>query len=246
LFDLIRYTNPELKNAFYFAMRDTLVTDTIKNAMKIAYGATRHRVVTLNGELIEIVGTMQGGGKPRKGGMSNTQKNINVDETDIKNNYQLCLDQYNQLKNEYNAQDNLLNKTINEINNIEKTIQNLEIEINNLKKVINDCENQLSSLNNELNKYNTQEQSINELNTQIDSEQQAINKHEDEIDSLKKKIAIINSKMTNEYVYDTNAIKKELNNFFQGWIGYMNLAGSSKSDVSDADKELNAVISTLQ
>ena len=67
--------------------------------------------------------------------MSNTQKNINnVDETEIKNNYQLCLDQYNQLKNEYNAQENLLNKTINEINNIEKTIQNLEIEINNLKK----------------------------------------------------------------------------------------------------------------
>ena len=204
LFDLIRYTNPELKNAFYFAMRDTLVTDNIKNAMKIAYGTTRHRVVTLNGELIEIVGTMQGGGKPRKGGMSNTQKNINnVDETEIKNNYQLCLDQYNQLKNEYNAQENLLNKTINEINNIEKTIQNLEIEINNLKKIINDCENQLTSLNNELNKYTIQEQSINELNTQNDNlmiENNQLNiENRDLKNSLEKIIYEIDNAMGEDY-----------------------------------------------
>jgi len=30
----------------------------------------RHRVVTLTGELIELSGTIAGGGKPRQGGMS--------------------------------------------------------------------------------------------------------------------------------------------------------------------------------
>lgn len=43
-------------------------------ATHIAYNLERrHRVVTLGGELIELSGTMSGGGKPRKGGMSSKQ-----------------------------------------------------------------------------------------------------------------------------------------------------------------------------
>ena len=53
-------------------MKDTLVTEHIDTATRIAYGQVRHRVVTLGGELIEKSGTMSGGGKPRKGGMGNT------------------------------------------------------------------------------------------------------------------------------------------------------------------------------
>ena len=40
-------------------------------ATNIAYnGERRHRVVTMSGELIELSGTIAGGGKPRRGGMS--------------------------------------------------------------------------------------------------------------------------------------------------------------------------------
>ena len=65
----------KLKNAFLFALRDTLVANDIKIAMKVAYGEVRRRVVTLNGEVIEVTGTMSGGGKPKKGGMSYEKKN---------------------------------------------------------------------------------------------------------------------------------------------------------------------------
>jgi structural maintenance of chromosome 4 len=47
------------------------VCDGIDLATRIAYGQQRHRVVTLQGQLIEKSGTMSGGGKPRTGGMSN-------------------------------------------------------------------------------------------------------------------------------------------------------------------------------
>ncbi len=53
--------------AFYFALRDTLVCDNIETATKIAYGAQRFKVVTKDGKLIDITGTMSGGGRVKQG-----------------------------------------------------------------------------------------------------------------------------------------------------------------------------------
>ncbi len=87
--------------------------------------------------------------------------------------------------------------------------------------------------------------SIDDLNKQIDQEQQAINQNENKIDSLKKEIAALNAKIANEFVYDTNGIKKDLNSFFQGWISYMKQIGSKNHEISDARSQLDTVISTL-
>lgn len=71
LFDLIRSNDDKFKPAFFFALKNTLVAQEINTATHIAYNLERrHRVVTLSGELIELSGTISGGGKPRSGGMS--------------------------------------------------------------------------------------------------------------------------------------------------------------------------------
>lgn len=62
LFDLIHVEDERLRAAFYFVLSDTLVADDLNHASRVAYGAKRWRVVTLRGELIEIGGTMSGGG----------------------------------------------------------------------------------------------------------------------------------------------------------------------------------------
>lgn len=89
------------------------------------------------------------------------------------------------------------------------------------------------------------QKSIEDLKKQIDQEQQAINQNESIIDSLKKEIAVLNAKIANEYVYDTNGIKKDLNSFFQGWISYMKQIGAKTHEISDARSQLDTVISTL-
>nr|CAD7204464.1 unnamed protein product [Timema douglasi] len=61
LFDLIQVQDEQLKTAFYFALRDTLVAQDLEQATRIAYGAERHRVVTLGGELIELSGAVCSG-----------------------------------------------------------------------------------------------------------------------------------------------------------------------------------------
>lgn len=62
LFDLIRPSNPKFAPAFYSKVYDTLVAPNLTEAKKVAYGARRWKVVTLDGNVIDISGTMSGGG----------------------------------------------------------------------------------------------------------------------------------------------------------------------------------------
>jgi structural maintenance of chromosome 4 len=62
LFDLLRDMDAQHVGAFYFAFRDTLVARDLTSARQIAFGARRWRVVTTDGALIDISGTMSGGG----------------------------------------------------------------------------------------------------------------------------------------------------------------------------------------
>ncbi|KAF9443745.1 hypothetical protein P691DRAFT_712872 [Macrolepiota fuliginosa MF-IS2] len=71
LFDLVKPKEPRFAPAFYKALRDTLVAEDLDQANRVAYGATRWRVVTLAGQMFETSGTMSGGGgQPQRGGMS--------------------------------------------------------------------------------------------------------------------------------------------------------------------------------
>ncbi|KAI9768778.1 MAG: hypothetical protein M1835_006809, partial [Candelina submexicana] len=71
LFDLIKAKHDRFKPAFFSVLQNTLVAEDLTQANRIAYGAKRWRVVTLDGQLIDKSGTMTGGGtRVAKGGMS--------------------------------------------------------------------------------------------------------------------------------------------------------------------------------
>jgi structural maintenance of chromosome 4 len=65
LFDLVRPVDERFAPAFYHALRDTLVATDIDQGSRIAYeqkDGRRWRVVTLDGKIIDLAGTMTGGG----------------------------------------------------------------------------------------------------------------------------------------------------------------------------------------
>jgi len=71
LFDLVRSKDDKFLPAFFSVLQNTLVAEDLEQANRIAYGAKRWRVVTLNGQLIDKSGTMSGGGtRVAKGAMS--------------------------------------------------------------------------------------------------------------------------------------------------------------------------------
>ena len=64
LFDLITPSNFAITPALYLGVGNTLVAPDLETATRWAYDfGRRWRVVTIDGSLIELSGTMQGGGK---------------------------------------------------------------------------------------------------------------------------------------------------------------------------------------
>lgn len=68
--DLVTPSDPALLPVLYLALRDTLVAKDLESAVAIAYqgGKAMWRVVTNDGNLIDISGSMSGGGKSVKSG----------------------------------------------------------------------------------------------------------------------------------------------------------------------------------
>lgn len=58
LFDLIRVEDERVLPAFYYGLRNTLVANDLDQATRIAFGQQRFRVVTLDGQLIELAGEL--------------------------------------------------------------------------------------------------------------------------------------------------------------------------------------------
>ena len=68
MFDLVVCPVEEHRVAFYSALQNTLVCEDKEIATEIALGgSTRHRVVTIDGVVINTSGTMEGGGRPLSG-----------------------------------------------------------------------------------------------------------------------------------------------------------------------------------
>ncbi|XP_071377221.1 structural maintenance of chromosomes protein 4 isoform X1 [Centroberyx affinis] len=73
LFDMVRVKDESVRPAFYFALRDTLVAQDMEQATRLAFQKDkRRRVVTLQGQIIEMAGTMTGGGRIMKGRMGSS------------------------------------------------------------------------------------------------------------------------------------------------------------------------------
>lgn len=70
MIDLVTPSDPSLQLVFYMAVRDTLVSKDLESAVAIAYqgGKAMWRVVSTDGNLIDISGSMSGGGKSAKSG----------------------------------------------------------------------------------------------------------------------------------------------------------------------------------
>jgi len=86
LFNLVKPYSEKYKIAFYSIISNTLVVEDIDIANEVAFGEQRHRVVTLRGEVIERTGVTSGGGKPKRGLISNGKKKrstTNKDQMDV-------------------------------------------------------------------------------------------------------------------------------------------------------------------
>lgn len=223
LFDLIKPKDSRFAPAFYSVCKDTLVATDLQQANRIAYGERRWRVVTLDGGLIDISGTMSGGGTTvSKGRMSsklvaNTSKEVVVKlETDRDTLEQ----EYVAFQEQQQAMENELRDLNVRIPQLGVTMSKIELEIKSAAQHMADAERRLKELEKEsgsgsassadLKQMKALEMKIAALESEIaevEAEKESI---EDEIRALQDKILEIGGMKLRGQKAKVDSIKEQL------------------------------------
>lgn len=148
LFDLIKPKESRYKVAFYQGLNNTLVALDLTQANRIAYGKTRYRVVTLDGQLIDTSGTMSGGGnKVQKGGMSSKYEANSITPKQMEKlmkDLEIAEESYGEVKRR--LADLLNENSASEIPKIELEISKLSLNLESIQKEIQDYKSHIETL----------------------------------------------------------------------------------------------------
>ncbi|XP_034557222.1 structural maintenance of chromosomes protein 4 isoform X2 [Notolabrus celidotus] len=139
LFDMVRVKDESVRPAFYFALRDTLVAQDMEQATRMAFQKDRRwRVVTLKGQIIEMAGTMTGGGRVLKGRMGTSLgTEISQDELD--------------------RMESKLNEKVSRLQGCQERKLQLEESVQRLRQQLRDMKNTLEKYSNSMTSLADQE-----------------------------------------------------------------------------------------
>lgn len=149
LFDLVKPKHDKLRPAFFQVMTNTLVAEDLDQAERIAYGAKRWRVVTLDGKLIDTAGTMSGGGsRVVKGKMSSKFA------SDVSKDHVITLerdrDMLEQTFADFQQEQRELEAALRDLNqrlpNLDTKAQKIALELDSFDRNIADCQRRIEDL----------------------------------------------------------------------------------------------------
>lgn len=150
LFDQIRISDSKFKHAFYHMFGDTLFTQNIEDARRIALGEKRYKVVTKDGDIINPSGEMRGFANPTRGKMKlvgQTNSYLSVDIQGLKKIYKEYQDELENINNQKNILENEVNDLKNKDRELRQKICVLESNIDSLKDRLKAMKSRLDSLN---------------------------------------------------------------------------------------------------
>ncbi|KAF7196079.1 Structural maintenance of chromosomes protein 4 [Pseudocercospora fuligena] len=198
LFDLIKSKHERFRPAFYSVLQNTLVAKDSQQADRVAYGAKRWRVVSLEGKLIDKSGVMSGGGNTvKKGAMSSkvtsdttkeqVQK-LQLDSDAVEKEYAAIQEQQRDLESQ-------LRELQSKIPKLETQAQKLSLELGSIERNIDDSQKRIEELGAEQktsksdkNKTATLEKSIASMLKEVEKLQSETEGIEAEIKELQDKI----------------------------------------------------------
>ncbi|EEP81339.1 hypothetical protein UREG_06204 [Uncinocarpus reesii 1704] len=198
LFDLVKPVDPKFSPAFYSVLQNTLVARDLEQANKIAYGARRWRVVTLDGQLIDLSGTMSGGGTRVARGAMSSKRVAEVSKDQV-----LKLDaerdhmekRFHSFQEKQRQLETLLRDKQEEIPKLNTTMQKLRLEIESAGRNLADAKRRVKELAAELKPSNNDdtragplEKRIAKLETEINQLRAEKAGIEEEIQALQDKI----------------------------------------------------------
>jgi structural maintenance of chromosome 4 len=221
LFDLVKPRDARFAPAFYSIMQNTLVAKDLEQANRIAYGAKRWRVVTLDGQLIDVSGTMSGGGtKVARGGMSSklvaetTKEQVlkyEGDRDEMEKKFQQFLDKQRDLE------ATMKDKSA-QIPKLETQIQKINLEVESCNRNLADAQRRIKELQAEHKTSKNDDGQLKALEKQIVAMEKEIEKLraetagvEQEIQSLQNKIMEIGGVKLRSQKARVDGLKEQIN-----------------------------------
>lgn len=198
LFDLVKSKDPKFGPAFYSVMQNTLVAKDLEQANRIAYGAKRWRVVTLDGQLIDVSGTMSGGGtRVAKGAMSSklvaeTSKDqvqkLEADRDQLEQQFETFQDKQRELE------ASLKGKQV-EIPKLDTEIQKINLEVDSSQRNLADTRRRVEELTVEHRNSKTDDVQLKALAKQILGLEKDVERLRQETLSVESEIQILQDKI---------------------------------------------------
>uniref|UniRef100_A0A8D2J105 Structural maintenance of chromosomes protein n=1 Tax=Varanus komodoensis TaxID=61221 RepID=A0A8D2J105_VARKO len=220
LFDMIKVKDEKVRQAFYFALRDTLVANNLDQATRVAFHKDkRWRVVTLQGQIIEQSGTMTGGGgKVMKGRMGSSvvveisEDEVNEMETQLQKSSQKAM-RYQEEKVQLEEMIVKLRQTVREMRNtLEKysaSIQSLSEQEAHLKVQVKELEANVIASAPDKVKQKEMERKCNTLKAEYDRVAAKAGKVEAEVKRLHNLIIEINNSKLKAHQDNLDKLNKE-------------------------------------
>ncbi|KAK0969353.1 Structural maintenance of chromosomes protein 4 [Friedmanniomyces endolithicus] len=198
LFDLVKSKHDRFRPAFYSVLQNTLVAKDLEQANRIAYGAKRWRVITLDGQLIDKSGTMSGGGtRVAKGGMSSKLTSdvskeqvakMEVDRDALEKEYAELQENQRELGEQLRVLQEQTPRLETQAQKLGLEVESIERNIADAKKRIQELAAEAQPGKVEKGKIAGLEKSIGKMQSEVEKLQSETAGIEDEIKELQDKI----------------------------------------------------------
>jgi structural maintenance of chromosome 4 len=198
LFDLIKPKHDQLRPAFFHVLQNTLVARDLDQAERIAYGAKRWRVVTLDGKLIDTAGTMSGGGsRVVKGKMSSKlAADISKDQVFKLEQDRDGLEQtFAEFQQEQQELENALRSLNHQIPELDTKAQKLALEIESIDRNVADCQRRIQELGSEKSSSKSDQGRVSSLEKQVSTMEKEISKLHSETADVEAEIKALQDKI---------------------------------------------------
>ena len=198
LYDLVQLREKRFGPAFYSVLQNTLVAENLEQANRIAYGKTRWRVVTLDGQLIDKSGTMTGGGtKVSKGGMSSkfaaTESQGSVTKLESISSAKEA--DFNALRAQISEYESELARLNDLVPRLEVQKSRLELDLGAMSKQRADIKKRIKDLQVLINSGPTDAKRISEIEKAITSHEKKIAKLTEECAGIEEEIKQLQDKV---------------------------------------------------